>query len=318
VQAHRGGGPRLLSWELPGNYAERIGRSIARPTEFVERGGRTFIARSSGASGVAERRAFRARPDGFSFADDLSRYVESVLAQARGGKRRFQVTTLNGQPAWRTTVGLRANDCAGLRGGKATLWISPATLLPLRVVEERRGRANQVSRYAYRSLNQDLPASDFATPPLGSRPDRVDHGFSWSSRTEAATHLSYPPELPTALPPGFSLALSGWAPRSGITGPEGSIPAKRELFAAVYRRGFERIDVTQRLAGTRGWTGDPFGGECLFEYTSPVTVRGVQATYGIGAEIEPHLYWRQGNVLYTVSGPFPRRDLVTIANSLAP
>jgi hypothetical protein len=120
------------------------------------------------------------------------------------------------------------------------------------------------------------------------------------------------------LPPGFSRVLVGWAPRSSVTGPEGSVPAKRELFAAVYRRGFERIDVTQRLAGVRGWTGDPFGGECLFEYTEQVTVRGAPATYGIGAEIVAHVFWREGNVLYTVSGPCPRRDLVAIANSLAP
>jgi hypothetical protein len=317
VQARTADGPAVLSWEGPWSYAERRGTSLARRTAIVERGGTRYLARGGGSDGAVERRIFRARPEGFTYASRLSHYVEYVLAQARGGNRAFRVATLGGQPAWSTVVGLKANDCAGLRRGRATLWLSPSTLLPLRVVE-RRGRQTRVFRYSYSSLNADLPATDFARPPLGRRPTLIDQRFRRTSKGDAAGHLSYTPELPTVLPPGFSLALTGWAPRSAHTGAEGSIPPKPQLFAASYRRGFERIDVTQRLSGPNGWTGDPFGGECLFEYTEQVTVQGVQGTYGIGAEIVPHVYWREGNVLYTVSGPFPRRDLVAIANSLAP
>jgi hypothetical protein len=48
------------------------------------------------------------------------------------------------------------------------------------------------------------------------------------------------------------------------------------------------------------------------------SVNGVPATYGIGETIVSHLYWREGNLLLTVSGPFPKADLVRIAESLSP
>jgi hypothetical protein len=134
----------------------------------------------------------------------------------------------------------------------------------------------------------------------------------------AALPDAYSAALPTALPTGFTLSVSGWAPRSARTGPEASNPRYSSLFAAVYRRGRERVDVTQRLAGTKGWLGDPFGFECGAETTSTVDVNGAKATFGQGVEIIPHLYWRSGGVLYTVSGPFPAATLAAIARSLKP
>jgi hypothetical protein len=111
--------------------------------------------------------------------------------------------------------------------------------------------------------------------------------------------------------------VSGWARRSGITGPEGSIPAFPWLFAARYRRGQEHIDVTQRLARAgEDWPVDPFGSECQPLRTENVTIGTVTATYGIGENTVPHLFWRDGPLLYTVSGPFPKDDLVAIAASL--
>ncbi len=96
------------------------------------------------------------------------------------------------------------------------------------------------------------------------------------------------------------------------------MPRRPELFAAVYRRGFERIDVTQRLARPRGWLIDPFGAECVFQYSERATIRGARGWYGIGPDTTPHLFWRQGRVLYTVSGPYAKRDLLAIASSLTP
>lgn len=47
-------------------------------------------------------------------------------------------------------------------------------------------------------------------------------------------------------------------------------------------------------------------------------MKGGHARYGIGPEIAPHLFWRRGRLLFTVSGPFPKRDLIAIADSLRP
>ena len=76
--------------------------------------------------------------------------------------------------------------------------------------------------------------------------------------------------------------------------------------------------MTQRLAGTTGWIDDPFGFECGSEQASTVDVGGAKATFASGAEIVPHLYWRSGRVLYTVSGPFPAATLAAVARSLEP
>ncbi|MDQ4019891.1 MAG: hypothetical protein M3188_08725 [Actinomycetota bacterium] len=308
-------GPILVSWARNERYAERRGRSLARRPFITERGGTLFLGREPGHSGSIDRRTYAARPDAFTFADRLAPYTEFLLAQARRGRRTLVATTVRGRPAWRTALPLRANDCAGLPAGAATVWMSRSTLFPLRVVE-RRGRVTSVTGFRYRSLGARLPASDFATPPLGPDPFVVDHGFRRTSPAAAAANLSYRPELPTVLPPGFVRTVSGWAPLSRQTGAEGSNPRKRELFAAVYRRGFARIDVTQRLAGRRGWLADPFGGECVFQFEERAQVDGVSARYGAGPQTVPHLYWREGRVLFTVSGPLPKADLLAIARSL--
>lgn len=150
---------------------------------------------------------------------------------------------------------------------------------------------------------------------MGRRPFRANLHFTRTSPAAAAGPLPDTPKLPAVLPPGFALAVSGWASRSGITGPEGSIPPSAWLFAASYRRGQERIDVTERVASA-DWPNDPFGAECQPLRTEAVSVGGVAATYGIGAATVPHLFWRDGPIRYTVSGPFPTDDLVTIAASL--
>ena len=308
------GAVSFLSWQAPEHLALRTGSRLARRPWLLQRNGTTIFGRETGFAGEIVRRTFAARPEGFPLAEELTPYRQFVLAQARAGKRRLLRATVGGRPAWKTWFLVQANECAGLPRRGVTLWLSRRTLLPLRVVVRWRGRV-LTTRFSYRALNR-VPSSDFRPPPLGARPVRSDQGFRRTSPAEAARHLSYRPMLPTVLPPAFRRAVSGWAPRSGVTGPEGSMPRRPQLFAAVYRRGFERIDVTQRLAELRGWSVDPFGAECVFQYSERATIRGARGWYGIGPDTTPHLFWRQGRVLYTVSGPYAKRDLLAIANSL--
>jgi hypothetical protein len=80
----------------------------------------------------------------------------------------------------------------------------------------------------------------------------------------------------------------------------------------------ERIELTQRASRGSGWPADPFGVECGRLSSTQVRVDGAPATFGIGPEITPHVLWRDGAVLHTVSGPFPMATLVRIAESLTP
>jgi len=82
-------------------------------------------------------------------------------------------------------------------------------------------------------------------------------------------------------------------------------------------RGAERIVVTQR-AGRADWPNDPFGYECAAVRISPAMVGTTRADFGTAPDIAPHLLWRRGNLLYTVSGPLPKDALVRIAESLTP
>ncbi|MDX6503562.1 MAG: hypothetical protein QOE29_687, partial [Gaiellaceae bacterium] len=238
-------------------------------------------------------------------------------ARARGGGPGFATTTLRGSAALTASYALHVNECAGLKSGTGRVWLDAGTLMPLRLDERRAGAALRRFDLTYSAVNAALPASALAAPALGAQPRRVVHGFVRSSVREAAAKLGYTPLVPHLLPPGYALASAGWARRSQRTGPEGSNPAYPGFFGAVYQRGFEHIDLTERL-GTKGsWPSDPFGVECGFMQTTRVTVNGGPGWLGISPDTPPHLYWRKGKLLFTLSGPFPQADLLAIAGSLS-
>jgi hypothetical protein len=324
AQVRLGATIQTISWQTPESFAVRTrgGMPPLGSEVVVERGGMRVLASAPGSRrsdiDIMERRLYAARPDGYSLTQEtLLGPTEFVLEQARAGKLRLRLTRVGRRLALRAKVRLYPNDCAALRGGSAELWLDRATLLPVRL-RVRRGSLRYGSRTFLRSVNARLAPGAFTAPRSRRQRQVLDYGFVRASPRAAARRLSYRPLLPRVLPPGFSLAVSGWARRSGRTGPEGSNPINRELFGAVYRRGFERIDVTQRLAGGRGWLSDPFGAECRFQLEERAQVSGVRVRFGTGPDSTPHLYWRRGRLLFTVSGPFPKADLVAIAESLAP
>lgn len=305
-----------LSWrspELAALVPTTPGIGIA-----VENGGLRSDGQVDESDGVVTRNRFPAEPDGFGIADELPE-AGYVLGRVRGGKARLVADTVGGKPALRTSFRLAGNECAALRPGTATMWLDAETLLPVRYLEVRGAKKQRREwRMTYTSVNQEIPLATFDQPRLGRDPFRSNFGFVRETPQAAATKLSYTPLLPADVPDGFSLEVSGWAPRSAITGPEGSNPEYPQLFAAVYRRGWERVDVTQRLGKGEDWPTDPFGGECSFELVEKASVNGKPALYGTRPGVQPHLWWRDGKLLLTVSGPFPKGVLVRIAESLAP
>lgn len=285
---------------------------------IVSRRGTDWLGASGATSGSVLRNGFAARPDGFpAGTDQYFDVIESALAESRAGTRTFTQATLAGKTVLRTEVAVTANDCAGLPARTVRLSLAPRTLLPRRVVERAQGNGAVLATtaYAYTLLNATLPGATFTPPPLGRRPERRNLRFTRATPVASAGPLPYTPKLPAVVPAGFTLAVAGWAPRSGFTGPEGSIPPSPWLFGAVYRKGQERIDITQRVAST-DWPDSPFGGECQPLATEPVTIGTASGTFGIGPTIVPHVFWRDGPFRYTVSGPFPKDDLVAIAASL--
>jgi hypothetical protein len=308
------GDSSVLTWAGPDQYAVLL-RGRRRAGNVSNRGLQTM---GSSAGTLVLRRAFAAAPDGYTVLDLLDPSVETLLAQARAGAKPLIARRLGTRPTLRGTVGLGPNDCAGYRGGVKTVDLDAQTLLPLRIVTRRSGARTQTTRLSGLRVNPPLPGGAFRPLPLRGDVFRDDQGFRRVAPAVAARHLPYTPELPATLPSGFALALTGWAPKGATVGAEGSLSPRPGLFAAVYSRGVEQIDVTQRRSGERDWPGDPFGGECRPLTEQATTVNGLPATYAFGPETGPHLYWRAGNVLHTVSGPFPAETLVAVAQSLAP
>ncbi len=311
------GSSSLLIWGGPERFAAVPRDAEAPIARLVRNGGLETSLFSDG--GTVTRRVFAAAPDGYTALDLIGSSFETLLARARAGTTPIVPGRIGSRITIRGTVRLAPNDCAGLRGGTTTIDLDARTLIPLRIVVRRAGSRSRTTTLEGLRVNPAIAAGAFA--PLRPRGSvfRDDQGFRRVGVAEAARHLPYVPLIPGSVPSGFRLAVTGWAPLSAITGPEGSIAARPSLFAAVYARGLERIELTQRRAAGRGdWPDSPFGGECQALSTRQVTVRGVPATYAIGPETGPNLYWREGAVLHTLSGPFPVEDLVAIADSLGP
>lgn len=310
-------GTARLVWRAPDSYAVGPPRGFA-PLERTVRDGGLETSRSGGGPGYVARRGYVAAPDGYTVFDLLDSSVDTLLARMRAGTTTAVAARTGGRATLRGTVRLGPNDCAGLRGGVRTIHLDARTLVPLRIVTRRSGSRTQTLSLTGLRVNRLIPAGTFLPVSVAAGAFTADQGFRRVSPAAAAARLPYVPETPAALPAGFTLAVSGWAPRGAVNGAEGSIPSRPALFAAVYARGVERIEVTQRRAVGGDWPGDPFAGECRPLTTRQVSVGGVAATYAIGPETGPHLYWRDGAVLHTVSGPFPADDLVAVAASLTP
>lgn len=266
------------------------------------------------------RNAYYGDPDAFTPAPVFfTPAVAAALAESRSGKAVFRTVSLGGRPALRADIVVPANDCAGQGKQNVRLWLSADTLLPLKIVERNAatGRIARAATFTYSSVNRAFPETAFRPPAAAAGIRRTNQGFVRAGLAQADAALPYQVKVPSVLPPGYVADVTGWAPRGRIVGAEGSIPASPHLFSATYRRGQERITVTQRAA-SKDWPDDPFGAECVPLRTEPTTVGSVKATYGVSSTITPHLFWWDGAVRHTVSGPYPKTDLVAIAESLGP
>lgn len=297
---------------------ERFLASPSRPAlpDVVVRGGETLVGATATTRGRKIRNRYPAQPDAASGLDDAGlRLAQFAVAEARAGLLTLVPDTLASRDVYRVEIDLAANPCRHLAAGTATLWLTRATLLPKRL-EVKRDGTTQAWTYRYSGFNQVFPIHLLDPPVLGKNPEIVGNGFTRATPEEASGPLPFVPRLPATLPSGFRLATSGWAPRGARTGVDGVNRREPHLFAAVYVRGWERIEITERVAANGIWRHDPFARTCLTMRRGHTLVGTRPARYGIGPEIASHLWWRDGSLLYTVSGPYGKRDLQAIGASM--
>ena len=284
--------------------------------DVTVRGAEMLVGATPATRGARVANRFPAEPDTTTGLDDLGfRLAGFAVAEARAGALALIPDTLDGRAVYRVRIGLAANRCRGVAGGRATLWLTQATLLPRRLVVTRRG-TSRAWAYRFSGFNQVFPIHLLDAPALGKRPQAVDQGFTRAAPLDASGPLPFIPRLPATLPSGFRLATSGWARRGARTGVSGVNRPEPHLFSAVYVRGWERVEITERVASHGMWKHDPFARRCLPMRGGHTMVGTRPARYGIGPEIVSHLWWREGSLLYTVSGPFGKRDLQAIGASM--
>lgn len=258
-------------------------------------------------------------PDGFPVLElEVMGYAWPLVARVRSGGTLL-VATLDGRRVLRGFTRLAANACAGLRAGTRITDLEPATLVPRRVVERRTGSTSRTWRFMPRAAR----ANDFAPLRFLEAPSTRDDGFVRRTSARAVAALvSFPISMPTSLPTGFRFGHLGSAPRGAALGPEASFPRSRGVFFARWSRGLETLDFTIRPAHgtlTRDWDeSDPFRGECSSAVTTDVMIGSNTAKYAQGETGSPHMWWRDGTTLYTLTGPFSVEQLATVARSLTP
>ena len=293
--------------------------SIARDPKVVDmaaRGSELLFGATPTTKGRRVANRYQAAPDGVTGPDDLGLdLARFAVAEARAGRLALTAERLANRNVLRAEVDLAANGCLDLPEGTATLWLTKTTLLPRRLEVERDGVTTSYA-YTFKNFNRRLLVGAIGVPALGTSPVRTSNGFRRRTPAVARGPLAFIPRLPTRLPPGFTLAASGWAPTGARTGTRDVNKPNRFLFSAVYTRGWERIEVTQRLVESARFRRDPFSELCLGMRGGTALVGNRGARYGIGPEIPSHLWWRDGPIYYTVSGPYPKRDLKAIAESL--
>jgi hypothetical protein len=321
----RSSGPMVF--QAPNRAYQAVKFSGTTSTEFyIEKKGMDLVGQGSRrgiVSGVIGRRQFPAAPDGFRLFDMSQPFhnaAGSMLADHRAGTTVLAIDVVGGVSLLKGTAAVAANECGGLAAGTMTIWFDQTTLLPVKIAVVR-GSFTQTFTFAYSSINRRFASSVFAFIPARRRRtlEQSSDGFKRATVAKTDAMVPWRLKLPTSLPAGYSRAVLGYAPRSGRVGPEASIAPVRGYSAAVYSRGVERIEVTARRAtstAAREWRdSDPFAGECADITIGDATVGGKPARFGQGPQFMPHLYWRDGGALYTVSGPFPKTELVRIAES---
>lgn len=274
----------------------------------------------TGATATVRGRFVRARyqagPDFDAGPDDFGlKLARFVVTEARAGRLTLTPSTMDARAVFRAEVDVPGNSCRNQLEGTAIIWLTRTTLLPRRLQVERDGKT-QTWTYRYAGFNRAVGV--LAQPALGRNPTTRIDGFRRTTPAAAGAPLPYVPRLPTVLPAGFRLVSSGWAPRGARTAVNGANKRDPDLFSAVYMRGWERIEITQRVASNGTWLRDPFSRACLAMRPGRILVGTRQGHYGIGPEIPSHLWWRDGPFLFTVAGPYSKRDLMAIAESLRP
>ena len=294
-------GPYRIAWQSPERWAQRPTRAAG--TTVVERGGLRWILGEGFAA--VERRRFAVEPDGFTYTEGLSRHADRPRpGSRRQAHARLGVARRSGRVAYEPLPASEQVRGPARRPRDGVALPRDAPAAPRRRASRTRRHRGAVHVHRRRRA---APRGHLRPRPRAGRRRpgrlRVPAGHPRGGRRACL--------LRGAAADGAAARLQARGRRLGAALRASPAPRGREPghAGALRRRLPARLRADRRQPAPCGrrapWQNDPFGRECVFQFEEDASIGGVAARYAAGPGIVPHLYWRAGGLLYTVSGPVP-------------
>jgi hypothetical protein len=236
---------------------------------------------------------------------------------------RVREIVYEGRAAWRLDVDAVPNAIVPeFTGDRFEITVDRATGIPVRVVERKGGAMLRELRVERLAVDEDVGPGAFRIAfPQDAEVLRGDDGFRRVALDEVRALAGYVPLVPEWLPEGYELAEVAVAAQGGPTGVEAGNPPARKVVSLSYRRGFDQLVVTTRLAGGGDWSDPVATGEGYVDNPDAITIRR-GALSGTPAELVleprgiPHMWAETDELVVTVAGGLGRDELVRVMESL--
>jgi hypothetical protein len=282
-------------------------------------------SRSTGVSYAERRRVAPGPPDVegapmWILPAEFGAFVRALLFAEDS---RVQEVVYDGRDAWRLEVDAVPNAIAPeWTGDGFEITVDRETGIPVRVVELKAGAVLRELRIEQLAVDEDVRPSTFRLEfPADAEVFRFDEGFRRVSLDAARALAGYAPLVPAWVPEEFEPAEIAFARPGGPTGVEAGNPRGRNVVSLSYRRGFDHVVVTTRLAGRGRWSDPVATGEGYRDDPELITIgrgalQGAQAELLIVPRGTPHVWALHDGLVVTVAGALSRDELVRIAESL--
>jgi hypothetical protein len=259
-------------------------------------------------------------PPTWELLEEFGAFVRALLVAE---DPRVGEIVYDGRPAWQLEVDSVPNAIVPqFTGDRFQLTVDRETGVPVRVVESMAGITLRELRVEELAVEPELgPAAFRLDFPPAADVMRSDDGFRRVPLADVRSIVGYAPLLPTFLPDGYELAEVAVAERAGPTGREAGNPPSRMVVSLSYRRGFDQLVVTTRLARGASWSDPVATGEGYVDEPEEVAIArgalaGARAELLIAPRGIPHLWTQRDGLVVTVAGALGRDELLRVTESL--
>jgi hypothetical protein len=279
------------------------------------------------------RRLAAGPPDSLGYTDsEFQRELGSVVRALMAVDDDLPVEEIEvrGRRAWRISTPVRQDRLAGegWSPDHLVIVVDQETGIPLRARWTVDGSLRHDLRMTNVDVNADVSRSELRVRiPAGTELTRSNQGFQRVPLDGVESVVGYAPLVPSWLPEGFELADVTVAEQGNPTGAEAMNPAAPGVVSMAYRRGFDAIFISTRVAvkptGGAIWSDPLATGEGFVDNPEGVELErgalsGVEANLLIVPLALPHLWALTEELVVTVAGDLSRDELIRVAESLEP